>query len=350
MNSPIKTSKIEFFCGTGGVGKTTLSASRALYLANFLNQKVILMTIDPSLRLKDLFQIKEAGIITHTLNMDVLLFSPTVFLLQLFKSKGLNLNEFRPLKILSGSHGGLNEILSVVKISQLISENHYDTIVIDTAPGEHFLDFLEGLDKIKNFFTPTLSAFLKFSSEINKSKLSFIGDMFQSVAHAGIEKAIGVIEKLTGSQFIQEFRQTLVGIFSLKDLFLSSLNLFQDLSKEDKTTFYLVTTIEHHKKNELLTLRQSLQNYKLEQFILLLNRTTKSSHLAEELHQLTSGEWKVYSQELISREESWTIDMQEHFFKVLSFPRISRSIDEQNQQPTILQTLNKLALQWKLGE
>jgi anion-transporting ArsA/GET3 family ATPase len=43
--------QLEIFCGTGGVGKTTLATSRANFLAK-KNLKVLFITIDPSLRLK----------------------------------------------------------------------------------------------------------------------------------------------------------------------------------------------------------------------------------------------------------------------------------------------------------
>ena len=52
-----KLKKVEIFCGTGGVGKTTISASRALHLAK--NHKVLLITIDPSKRLKQVLGINE---------------------------------------------------------------------------------------------------------------------------------------------------------------------------------------------------------------------------------------------------------------------------------------------------
>ena len=39
--------RLEIFCGTGGVGKTTLASSRATSLA-IEGKKVLLITIDPA--------------------------------------------------------------------------------------------------------------------------------------------------------------------------------------------------------------------------------------------------------------------------------------------------------------
>ena len=62
----IKHKPIEIFCGTGGVGRTTLATSRALYLASH-GHKVLLITIDPSHRLKQILnmQEEESGVIVQ---------------------------------------------------------------------------------------------------------------------------------------------------------------------------------------------------------------------------------------------------------------------------------------------
>ena len=57
----ITTKSFEIFCGTGGVGKTTLAASRALAQAS-TGLRVLLITIDPARRLKDLLGLSENSI------------------------------------------------------------------------------------------------------------------------------------------------------------------------------------------------------------------------------------------------------------------------------------------------
>ena len=55
----IPSKRIEIFCGTGGVGKTTLATSRALKLAQS-GKKVLLITIDPAKRLKQILGLEKA--------------------------------------------------------------------------------------------------------------------------------------------------------------------------------------------------------------------------------------------------------------------------------------------------
>ena len=74
---------LEIFCGTGGVGKTTLAASRGVFLAQ--QQKcVLLITTDPSQRLREVLSLTDCppGTVVETSvapgsQLNVLLMSPT---------------------------------------------------------------------------------------------------------------------------------------------------------------------------------------------------------------------------------------------------------------------------------
>ena len=57
----LTTKSFEIFCGTGGVGKTTLATARALNLAQS-GLRVLLVTIDPAKRLKDLLKLEASAI------------------------------------------------------------------------------------------------------------------------------------------------------------------------------------------------------------------------------------------------------------------------------------------------
>jgi len=159
----LQPKQFEIFFGTGGVGKTTLATARAVQLASE-GKRVLLMTIDPAKRLKDVLGLHEssagqvvsierlpnAAPFAHPLG--VLLMSPTHTMARMAESSHVEeLSKNRIVEVLARPNGGMNEILSLIELEAQMSQG-WDCVVLDTPPGPHFLDFLDGLDKIRAFF------------------------------------------------------------------------------------------------------------------------------------------------------------------------------------------------------
>jgi len=149
--------------GSGGVGKTTLAAAMGLNAAS-QGQNTLVMTFDPSMRLKDTLGVgeeardKEVRVATDTpgsLHASILDARATFNRLveryapdELSRRRILN-NHF--YNHLAGSLAGILEYMAVERLYEVWVEKRYDRIILDTPPTSQALDFLEAPERIVGF-------------------------------------------------------------------------------------------------------------------------------------------------------------------------------------------------------
>lgn len=144
------------FGGKGGVGKTTSSASTALYLARSNPQKKILaVSTDPAHSLGDSFDCPLGGEIMPIKGIDNLwgLEVDARALMEDYKRKHevaikkitdrgtlldeQDINEFFELTL-----PGLDEMMAIIQMADILKEGLFDLIIMDTAPTGHTLRLL----------------------------------------------------------------------------------------------------------------------------------------------------------------------------------------------------------------
>jgi arsenite/tail-anchored protein-transporting ATPase len=137
------------FGGKGGVGKTTSAAATALYLASKNPQKHILLTsIDPAHSITD--SLKDTN---NFSNLKIWEIDACVSFQKFIKkhrdslkkiiNRGSFLDEEDIANLLSISLPGVDELIGMIELVELIESNAYDIIVLDTAPTGHSIKFLE---------------------------------------------------------------------------------------------------------------------------------------------------------------------------------------------------------------
>ena len=151
------------FGGKGGVGKSTLAAAGALYLAQHRpERKVLLFSTDPAHALSDVFrqpignQIQRISGIENLFALEM----DGTQLLEAFKGRyrdvmdqaftelaggGADIKFDREIsrEFLSVSPPGLDELMAMMKIMELMQAGEYDFFVMDSAASGHLLRFLE---------------------------------------------------------------------------------------------------------------------------------------------------------------------------------------------------------------
>jgi anion-transporting ArsA/GET3 family ATPase len=171
MKNKIQTAKIIACCGSGGVGKTTLSATIGLYGA-LIGKKTIVLTIDPAKRLADALGLKsikyeeqrvpdscfeaiglkpEGELFAmmldtrHVFDRVVTAYSATPEMAE-------NILNNRYYQYLSTSLAGTHEYMAMEKLYELNEAEKYDLIVLDTPPSRRALDFLDAPERLNDLF------------------------------------------------------------------------------------------------------------------------------------------------------------------------------------------------------
>lgn len=277
---------IEIFSGTGGVGKTTIATSRALYLAR-KGHKVLLITIDPAKRLKQVLGIENAneGEVVHpsqdilgegSENIFALLMSPSATLRRMAEMSNDHdsLNN-SIVKTLTRPYGGMNEIMAIIEVQYRLNQKEFDVIVLDTPPGKHFVDFLESTHKIKQFFDKSFVDIFKFlgknfeSNNDKKQKSGFLSILVKS----GIKKLLSYLEKVTGSDFVDEFIEAVSGLYRNRGAFLEALAFQENLKKKEFSNWFLVTSVEQQKISEAKELLLSTRKFMHDDSYLCVNKS-----------------------------------------------------------------------------
>ncbi|HXH29757.1 MAG TPA: ArsA-related P-loop ATPase [Bacteriovoracaceae bacterium] len=321
------TKSFEIFCGTGGVGKTTLATARALSLSQAGN-KVLLITIDPAKRLKDILGLtsESIGEVTKVnlqgTTLDALLMSPEKTILRMAsENKSPDLASNRIVQILSRPYGGMNEILSLVELQMRFDSGVYDVIVLDTPPGAHFLDFLEGIGKIRSFFDQSFVEIFSYLGEKTaKAGKKVLGlSLINRFISGGVRKLLGYLQNVTGAEFIDDFIEAVQIIYQSKESFLKGLSLQDRIKSREECNWFLVTSVEQGKAQEAIDLKGHASHFIHQDHFLVLNKC-----LEQEL-----TDWYPNSPHLIKikaslegKERHLKGMLKEAFPTVLEFPEV----------------------------
>ncbi len=205
--------------GSGGVGKTTTAATLALAAAR-RGKKTLVLTIDPAKRLANSLGLSELG---HKVQeVDPVLVengAPTpggkLFAMMLDQKQAFDevvqKHAKDPAAVqrilanpvysqISGSLAGAQEYAAMAKLHDFDQEGIYDTIIVDTPPTAHALDFLDAPRKLSEAIdSPAIEWFRKLQGG-SGSGWSLVGKTGSFVMKR--------LAKFVGSKFIDD-----IGVF-----------------------------------------------------------------------------------------------------------------------------------------
>ncbi|HAZ13973.1 MAG: hypothetical protein A2X86_17455 [Bdellovibrionales bacterium GWA2_49_15] len=337
----IKHKPIEIFCGTGGVGKTTLATSRALYLAT-KGLNVLLITIDPSHRLKQILnmQEEESGVIVKIpitrfpsmpgflesaspQTFDALLLSPRATL-QRMNQEGTEAGAVpfdNPiLEILTRPNGGMSEIMGIIEVQYQLTQQKYDVVVLDTPPGKHFIDFLEGSAKIQRFFDKTFVDIFRYvGKSFEKIEVSTAKKMMNLLVSSGIKQLLKYLEKVTGTGFVETFIDAVVTLYRNRNSFLEALSFQETLKKPAQSNWFLVTAADQAKSEEAFGLQKTAVVFMHQDNYLVINKCLSDDLKNWDPAQAASQLLRDF---LMHKESELVEAGQQQFSHILRFPEI----------------------------
>ncbi|MBI4576725.1 MAG: ArsA family ATPase [Planctomycetes bacterium] len=241
-------------CGSGGVGKTTVSAALALRGAG-LGRKVLVCTIDPARRLANAMGIARLGdrerrVPPERLTAAGVLPGGALWAMMLDTKRTFDrlVERYAPdpasrdrilangfYQNLSNQVMGSQEYMAMEKLYELREEGGYDQIVLDTPPTKHALDFLSASRRMSEFLDGSVVKwFLRPSILAGRAGAQAVRRGTRAVAEA--------LDRLLGLSFIKdlsEFFQAFEGLF---DGFRERARRVEEVLGSAETAFVLVTS------------------------------------------------------------------------------------------------------------
>jgi anion-transporting ArsA/GET3 family ATPase len=149
-------------CGSGGTGKTTISAAIGLASAT-QGLKACVVTIDPARRLADALGLDNLGNTPRRITgawagelSAVMLdakgtFDDLVVRYSQSREQADRILQNRLYRNLTSALSGTQEYMAMEKLYELHSEGGFDLVVVDTPPTRHALDFVDAPRRLYSF-------------------------------------------------------------------------------------------------------------------------------------------------------------------------------------------------------
>lgn len=232
-----RTSRIVLCCGSGGVGKTTTSAAIA-WLAASHGRRALVMTIDPARRL------------AQSLGLDALGDTPTpvpgfagsaggrlsAMMLDSKRTFDALISKYAASEAvretifnnayyqhLSASLSGSREFMALEKVYEVVGQDEFDLIVVDTPPAQHALEFLDAPRRLFDLFE---GSFVKLLLQPYR----VAGRIGFEIFRRSSEAVLGVLERLSGYQVLAD----------LSDFFLAFSGMFDGFKERSRTVMKML--------------------------------------------------------------------------------------------------------------
>lgn len=285
----LSTLEVVVCAGSGGVGKTTTSASIAIGMAA-RGHKVAVLTIDPAKRLADSLGLAELG--TELRQVDPKIFAGQELeltgelhaamldpkrtfdeLIQRYAPDSEtyeNILGNRIYQELSNAIAGSQEYMAMEKLLELHESGEFDLLVLDTPPSRNALDFLDAPKRLARFIDGrALRVFLA------------PGRFGLKVAGRGGSLLFSALKKITGVDLLQDLSEFFANFADMASGFSERAQRVDLLLRSNRSSFLLICSPENEPVDEAIFFRRMLGEQKLPFSGAIVNKVRPSYYRAK---------------------------------------------------------------------
>lgn len=302
----LETKRVVVCVGSGGVGKTTMSAAIALKAAE-MGRKVCVLTIDPAKRLANSMGLETLGN-TESRIPDERLETAGIkdpkgqlwaMMLDTKRTWDDLVMRFAPdeaqagrilanhyYQQISSALAGSQEFMAMEKLYELHESGTYDLLVLDTPPTRHALDFLDAPKKMIGFMDESVLKFF-LSPPVMAWKLGF--GLFKSSSVWMFK----VLERITGFEVLRDISDFISSFGGMYAGFRDRATKVEEFLRADGSSFLLVTSPNPLAIEEAIYFYKKLGEYRMPFGGFVVNRV----HANPLQHDGARAEWQRMRQE-----------------------------------------------------
>jgi anion-transporting ArsA/GET3 family ATPase len=278
--------EIVVFCGSGGVGKTSVAAASALGAATRLGGKVLVLTIDPARRLASALGLEGIGNVERRVPPEALRAAGVEPRGELYaamldtkaswddlvarhapdRETAQRILENRLYHNLTARFVQSHDYIAMERLFEIHATGAYDLIVIDTPPTRNAIDFLEAPARMAEFFGGRLLRWLTMPYRMGSGRGA-------RVINLASRPFYQIADRILGSQFLQDIAEFFLNFQSMYDGFVARAHSVERLLHDRRTTFAVVTTLEGAPLREAEYFCQELRARDFHLGALVLNKT-----------------------------------------------------------------------------
>jgi len=281
----VHAKKVIVCVGSGGVGKTTMSAAIALKAAE-VGKSVCVLTIDPAKRLANALgltalgnvesriaaeRLEQAGIVNPQGQLWAMMLDTKRTWDDLVSRYAPSPAQARRIldnhyyQQISSALAGSQEFMAMEKLYELHESGKYDLLVLDTPPTRHALDFLDAPGKMMGFMDEgVLKLFLTPSRLAGRLGLGFL-----TSSSAWMFKAL---ERLTGFEVLRDISDFISSFSGMHAGFRDRAQAVEAFLRAGGSTFALVTSPNPLTVDEAIYFHRKLAEYRMPFSGFIVNR------------------------------------------------------------------------------